>query len=79
MYLHRSKNAFIFLAVHADDMLLDSNPYSRLAEKERSLGRYFKVKDLGEVKFLLRIGVTRDRKVRLHRALAASFEARDQT
>ena len=62
VYLHQSKNAFIVLAVHVDDMLIVSNSNSRLNEMKRALGRHFKVKDLGEVKFLLGIGVTRNRK-----------------
>jgi hypothetical protein len=62
VYLYRSKTDFIILAVHVDDMLIVSNSKSSLAEMKLSLGRHFKVKDLGEVKFLLGIEVVRNRK-----------------
>jgi hypothetical protein len=62
VYLYRSKTDFIILAVHVDDMLIVSNSKSSLAEMKLSLGRHFKVKDLGEVKFLLGIEVIRNRK-----------------
>ena len=61
VYFHKSKDAFTILAVHVDDMLIVSNSSSQLAEMKQALGKHFKVKDLGEVKFLLGIGVTRDR------------------
>ena len=65
VYLYRSKNAFIILAVHVDDMLIVSNSKTKLAEMKLSLGQHFKVKDLGEVKFLLGIEVIRNRKAGL--------------
>ena len=45
-----------------DDMLIVSNSGSKLAEMKLNLTKHFKVKDLGEVKFLLGIEVIRDRK-----------------
>ena len=62
VYLYQSKNALIILAVHVDDMLIVSNSKSKLAEMKLSLGQHFKVKDLGEVKFLLGIEVVHNRK-----------------
>jgi hypothetical protein len=61
IYLYQSKNAFIILAVHINDMLIISNSKSSLAEMKLALGQWFKVKDLGEVRFLLRIKVIHDR------------------
>ena len=43
-------------------MLIASNSRSKLTEMKLALGKHFKVKDLGEVKFLLGIEVIRDRK-----------------
>jgi len=48
--------------MHVDDMLIVLNSKSKLAKMKLNLTKYFKVKDLGEVKFLLRIKVVRDRK-----------------
>ena len=42
-------------------MLIASNSKSKLTEMKQALGKWFKVKDLGEVKFLLRIEVICDR------------------
>ena len=42
-------------------MLITSNSKSKLTEMKQALGKQFKVKDLGEVKFLLGIEVIRDR------------------
>ena len=53
---------FIILAIHVDNMLIVSNSKSKLAKMKLNLTKYFKVKDLGEVKFLLGIEVVRDRK-----------------
>ena len=63
VYLYRSKDTFIILAVHVDDMLIVSNSNSKLARMKLALGQHFKVKDLGEVNFLLGIGVVRNRKL----------------
>jgi len=62
VYLYRSGNKFIILAVHVDNMLIVSNSNLKLTEMKLNLTKYFKVKDLGEVKFLLGIKVIRDRK-----------------
>ncbi len=43
-------------------MLIVSNLKSSLSKMKLDLSRHFKVKDLGEVKFLLRIEVIHDRK-----------------
>ena len=48
--------------VHVNDMLIASNSRSKLTEMKLALGKHFKVKDLGEVKFLLRIEVICNRK-----------------
>ena len=62
VYWFRSGGHFIILAVHVDDMLIVSNSKTKLTEMKLKLTKYFKVKDLGEVKFLLGIEVIRDRK-----------------
>ena len=51
------KDAFIILAVHIDDMLIISNSKTSLAEMKLALSKHFKVKDLGDIRFLLRIEV----------------------
>jgi len=61
VYLYRSTDTFIILAVHVDDMLMVSNSNSKLAKMKLALGQHFKVKDLGEVNFLLGIRVVRNR------------------
>ena len=61
VYLYQSKDAFIILAVHVDDMLIVSNSKTSLAKMKLALGKHFKVKDLGDVRFLLGIEVIRDR------------------
>ena len=62
IYWYQLKGQFIILVVHVDDMLIVSNSKSKLAEMKLNLTKYFKVKDLGEVKFLLGIEVVHDRK-----------------
>ena len=61
VYLYRLGSKFIILAIHVDDMLIVSNSNPELTEMKQNLTKYFKVKDLGEVKFLLRIKVNHDR------------------
>jgi len=63
VYLFQLETKFIILAVHVDNMLIVSNSGSKLAEMKLNLTKHFKVKDLGEVKFLLGIEVICDRKL----------------
>jgi Reverse transcriptase (RNA-dependent DNA polymerase) len=63
VYLYRSGDTFIILAVHVDNMLIISNSRSQLAKMKLNLAQHFKVKDLGKVKFLLGIEVNCDREI----------------
>ena len=65
VYSCHSGTTFIILAVHVDDILTTSNLKPKLAEMKHGLSKHFKVKDLGEVKFLLGIEVFHDRKAGL--------------
>jgi hypothetical protein len=65
VYLYKSGNTFAILAVHVDDMLMASNSKQKLAEIKQGLSKFFRVKDLGEVNFLLGIEVTRNRQIGL--------------
>ena len=58
VYLYKSGNVFVILAVHVDNMLIVLNSKSKLVEIKLGLAQHFKVKDLGEVKFLLGIEVS---------------------
>ena len=62
VYLYQSKDSFIVLAIHVDDMLIVSNSMASLTRMKTDLGKHFKVKDLGEVKFLLGIEVICNRR-----------------
>lgn len=55
---------FIILALYVDDILLFSNNIDLLMEEKISLGKRFKVEDLGEVHYVLGMSVKRDRKSR---------------
>lgn len=61
VYLYQMGKIFAILAVHVDDMLIVSNSKPKLAEIKLNLAKHFKVKDLGEVNFLLGIEITRNR------------------
>ena len=61
VYMCKSGEIFTILAVHVDNMLVVSNSKPKLVEVKLGLAQYFKVKDLGEVKFLLGIEVLCDR------------------
>ena len=61
VYLYKSGSIFAILAVHVDDMPIVSNSKPKLAEIKHDLAQHFKVKDLGEVNFLLGIEVSCDR------------------
>ena len=62
IYLHQSKGTFVILAVHVDNMLIVSNSTKKLVKLKDGLVEHFKIKDLGEVNFLLGIEVACDRK-----------------
>ena len=61
VYLYRLGSKFIILAIHVDNMLIVSNSNPELTKMKQNLTKYFKVKDLGEVKFLLGIEVNCNR------------------
>ena len=56
---------FVILSLHVDDILLFSNDVGMLNEEKKSLGRRFKIEDLGEVNQVLGMLVKRDRKSRI--------------
>ena len=57
IYSYQSEKKFIILAIHMDNMLIILNSGSEHAKMKINLTKHFKVKDLGEVKFLLSIEV----------------------
>jgi hypothetical protein len=60
IYVYRRNNVIGFLAVYVDDMGLLGNSLEFMAEHKELLRQHFKIKDLGEIKQLLGIGIEYD-------------------
>ena len=60
-----AKIDFVILSLHVDDILLFSNDVGMLNKEKKSLGKRFKIEDLGDVNHVLGMLVKRDRKSRI--------------
>ena len=61
IYLKISESKYIFLVLYVDDILLACNDIGLLHEIKQLLSKTFNMKDLGDVSFVLRIEICRDR------------------
>ena len=59
------ESAVVFIVLYVDDILLLGNKISLLQEVKDWLSGKFSMKDLGEVAYILRIKIYRDRSKRL--------------
>lgn len=57
MYHKFSGSKYIFLVLYVDDILLATNDISMIPETKKFLSRTFKMKDLGDVSFVLGIQI----------------------
>jgi Reverse transcriptase (RNA-dependent DNA polymerase) len=51
----------MFLVLYVDDLLLATNDMNMLCEIKKILYRFFEMKDLGEVSYVLGLKIHRDR------------------
>ena len=56
-----SGSKFIFLILYVDDILLIANDLGLLHETKKYLSENFEMKDMGEVTYVIRIEIIRDR------------------
>ena len=52
------------VVIHVDDMCAAASNMAEMAKLKEQLGKFFSLVDLGELKWLLGISVTRDRRTR---------------
>ena len=64
VYTRSTTEGTSMIAVHVDDMCVAASSPTEMARLKSDLGKCFDLVDLGEVKWLLGIGITRDRKTR---------------
>jgi transposase InsO family protein len=62
VYVKHSGDDIIILAVYVDDLVIFGNNKSKINDLKLNLAEVFKIKDLGELKFILGIEVIRNRK-----------------
>jgi Reverse transcriptase (RNA-dependent DNA polymerase) len=73
VYRQEKGFAVIIISLYVDDLVLFSNDLPALTRFKAALSTRFKMKDLGEVKFILGIQVTRDRAKRTIALSQASY------
>jgi hypothetical protein len=61
IYAKFKNGKYVFLILYVDDILLASSDVSLLLETKKFLSSHFKMKDLGEARFVLEIEIHRDR------------------
>jgi Reverse transcriptase (RNA-dependent DNA polymerase) len=64
LYLYLRNDVQITVPVYIDDITLASKPTSAVDKVVGELGQHFKLRDLGETKFLLGVEITRNRSKR---------------
>ena len=64
VYLRRSGNSIVIVALYVDDILLVSSDMAELNTLKGELSATYEMEDLGEAKYILGIEITRDRKAR---------------
>ena len=62
IYILRDGETFTIIAVYVDELTLASSCPIQLTRVKRALSQEFKMKDLGEVEYLLKIEIKRDRR-----------------
>jgi len=63
-YYKTTKQGQVFVAVYVDDLMITGSNVSEIKVTKESFSKFFKVKDLGEVKKIIGIEVTRNRSER---------------
>ena len=61
VYVLKSKNKFVIISLHVDDILLVSNDKSFVDNIKTWLSSKFDMKDLGEVAYTLGVKILRDK------------------
>jgi hypothetical protein len=64
IYQKELEHKKLIIGVYVDDMVILSKSIDFISEFKLQIGKQFKIKDLGEIKWILNIEVTRDRKNR---------------
>ncbi|MDV3143949.1 MAG: reverse transcriptase domain-containing protein, partial [Candidatus Phytoplasma australasiaticum] len=59
MFTKRKGSALVIVLVYVDDLLITGNDYKLIQETKGVLHHYFKIKDLGELKYFLGIEFSR--------------------
>ena len=61
IYMREGIDGSSIVAIHVDDMCMAASNMAEMAELKEQLGKFFSLVDLGELKWLLGISITRDR------------------
>nr|CAI72292.1 putative polyprotein [Phytophthora infestans] len=61
VYVKRSKNAFVYVCLYVDDMIIAAKTRDEIREVKNALKSAFKMKELGEAKFILGMEIDHDR------------------
>ena len=61
IYVVRSSNGFIIIALYVDDLIIVCNNKGLLLKTNNHLAKRFEMKDLGEIHYILGVQITRDR------------------
>jgi hypothetical protein len=64
LYLRKSETGTALVAVHVDDMAVAASSGDEIKRVSQDLNKHFEIIDLGPIKWLLGIGIERDRKMR---------------
>jgi hypothetical protein len=57
MLTHKCGQSFIVILLYDDDMILIGNDDAAIRDLKHFLGNYFKIKDLGALKYFIRVEI----------------------
>ena len=64
IYMREGIDGSSIVAIHVDDMCTAASNMAEMAKLKEQLGKFFSLVDLGELKWLLGISITQDRRAR---------------
>ena len=68
VYVKRTRNSFVYMCLYVDDMIIAAKTSEEIREVKMALKNAFKMKELGEVRFILGMEIDHDKNAKTPRS-----------